>query len=231
MSAPVYDPTRTYVVDSCNTSYLVRGNEPLKRDEKTFAYDEMNAKLKSLIGGSFDLTGHTLLDVSIIDDNPSSERPLLEAEFGAYGISEKDFDTLFPWPGSWPPVANNINVQKQYGKQVCGHPGSIIWYPVQGCTDQDNCKAVEPTQYKFIAFIDFLRHLLETGDKTVIYFHCEHGHDRTSATHASYLIKYKGKTAGEAMDNPPPEGAKIFTHPWEPTYAQLVQYYAGNYQK
>ncbi len=232
MSNPVYDPTRTFVVDSAATNYLVRGNEPLLSDGKTFAYDELNTQLQNGsstgsgglpptgIGGTFDLTDYSLVDVSVIDDN--AEGPLLTAEFTAYG---QDFESLFPAP-NWPPVFHGIDVTKQYGTAVSGHPGSIVWYPVQGCTDLSNCEQVEPPQFNFIGMIDFLRGLLENSTKTVIYFHCEHGHDRTSAVAGSYEMKYKGKTLQQVRD----EGCTIMGHAWESAYLPLIEYYCANYQ-
>ncbi len=229
MSAPVYLPDRTYLVDALATNYLVRGNQPLQSDETTFAYDAMNTKLKSLIGGDFDLTNYKLLDVSIIDNNPAGERPLLEAEFVAYGVSKTEFDKYFPWPGSWPPVAKSIDVKKQYGAAVAGHAGSVIWYPVQGCVSMDNCSAIEPPQFDFIGLIAFLRSLMETEKNTVIYFHCEHGHDRTSAVTGGYMIKYLEISLNDVLTEGPPGGAKAFSHAWESNYEMLVKYYNANY--
>lgn len=249
MSFTGYDPTRTYLVDSYGTSslsYLVRGNEPLEIDETTFtfAYNAMNTQLQSSpphgIGETFDLKDYHLLDVSVIDDTPGSEAKYLMAEFAAYGIT--DFGTYYPPyptpppnpPQNWPPVAKGLDVTQQNGTEVLDgsglkHPGSIVWYPVQGCTGPDNCAQVEPTDYKFIEFVDFLRNLLETQIQTVIYFHCLHGDDRTSATHASYLIKYHNTSLTDAMTLAPPNGAKIPTLNWESDYIQLVDYFAAYY--
>ncbi|WP_035060450.1 dual specificity protein phosphatase family protein [Andreprevotia chitinilytica] len=226
MTAPVYLPDRTFVVTHVNGNYLVRGNEPLLADEKTFAYDALNTRLQALIGGTFNLTHYKLIDIPLIDDNPNSERALLEAEFKAYGITPTQFDATFPWPQSWPPALDpKLNLTTQYGTSVSGHPGAIIWYPVQGCTSMSNCALVEPTQFKFTQLVVLLHTLLHATTKTVIYYHCEHGHDRTSALTAAYMMKYMGKSLNDVLTEGPPNGAKAFKHHWEPTYKQLVEYY------
>ena len=226
-----YSPKRTYLVtaNTSNNTYLVRGNEPLN-DDGTFAYNAINKKLKTLIKG-FDLTKNKLITISIIDNNPESERPDLQAEFLAYGISQSDFDNKFPFPESWPPVYRGIDVKKQYGTEVCGHPGSIIWYPVQGCSDMDNCKLVEPTQFDFYGLVDYINSIMTTQRDVVVYYHCEHGHDRTSALTAAYMLKYMGMTLEDVLNNRPPTGAKAFSHPWEAYYEQLVKYYYSTLKK
>lgn len=221
----VYMPKRTFLVTAhtLNNTYLVRGNEPLNEDG-SFAYEAINAKLKDLVPG-FGLTKLKFIVISLIDNNPESERGDLEKEFNGYGISSNEFDTLFPWPGSWPPVYQNIDVTKQYGTQVNGHPGSIIWYPVQGCSDQNNCALVEPSQFNFSGLVDYLNTLITTEKDAVIYYHCEHGHDRTSALTAAYMLKYMHRTIDEVLNDKPPIGAKAFKHDWETNYEELVKYY------
>lgn len=226
-----YSPKRTYLVTAhtSNNTYLVRGNEPLN-DDGTFAYEAINSKLKTLIPG-FDLTKLKLITISIIDNNPDSERPDLESEFNAYGITSEEFDKKFPFPDSWPPVYRGIDVEKQYGTQVNGYPGSIIWYPVQGCSDMNNCQIVEPTQFNFSGLVDYLNTLMTTEKDVVIYYHCEHGHDRTSALTGAYMLKYMGRTIDEVLTDRPPMGAKAFKHPWEANYEELVKYYNSTLKK
>lgn len=221
----IYAPKRTYLVtaNTENNTYLVRGNEPLN-DDGTFAYEAINEKLKTLISG-FDLTKLKLITISIIDNNPDSERHDLQSEFNAYGVTSEEFDKKFPYPDSWPPVYRGIAVKIQYGTEVNGHPGSIIWYPVQGCSDMNNCEIVEPYQFNFSGLVDYINSMMTTEKDIVIYYHCEHGHDRTSALTAAYMLKYIGRTLDEVLDNRPPLGAKAFSHAWEVYYEQLVKYY------
>jgi hypothetical protein len=225
MGAPnaTYMPKRTYVVDSGSTTFLIRGNEPLN-DDGSFAYDAINKKLQELIV-DFNLEEYKLITISLIDNNPSSERPDLNKEFLAYGITQKEFDKDFPYPSSWPPVYRGIDVSKQYGEKVEGNKGSIVWWPVQGCSSMDNCALVEPPQYNFSGIVDYLHTLVSSSEKLVIYYHCEHGHDRTSALTAAYMLKYMNRTLDQVLTQRPPIGAKAFKHDWASTYEQLIRYY------
>jgi hypothetical protein len=225
MSTPlaIYSPKRTYLVNSIGTNHLIRGNEPLTEDG-AFAYNDLNEKLQTLIP-NFDLKNNKLITISIVDNNPASERSDLNKEFLAYGISQEDFDKHFPFPDTWPPFYKGVDVRVQYGTSVCGHNGSIIWYPVQGCSGENNCELVEPTQFNFSGLVDCLQSLMIKENNTVVYYHCEHGHDRTSALTGAYMLKYMGKTLDSVLTQRPPNGAKAFSHPWEVNYEQLVKYY------
>ena len=223
MSIPnvTYDKTRTCLVDSNNDSYLFRGNEPLSADG-SFAYKDMMAKFNDIT--KQDLTQHKLIDISLIDCN--GEFTDLNFEFEAFN---QKFNKLFPVP-NWPPYFNGYNVKKEYGSTVSGHSGSLIWYPVQGCTDNDNCKLVEDPQFAFSDLVDYLKELLETP-KVCIYYHCEHGHDRTSALSAAYMMKYMNKSLEDVLTLHPPKGAKSFDHPWEVNYKALVTWYSSQLKK
>lgn len=223
----IYMPKRTYVVTQVGENILVRGNEPLN-DDGTFAYDAINAKLQELVGGSFDLTNYKFIDISLIDNNPASEGGDLGMELTAYG---QDLATLFPFPAAWPPFFRDYDLTKQYGTTVNGHSGSIIWYPVQGCTDNANCALVEPPQFNFDGAVNLLNNLLKNEQKAVIYYHCEHGHDRTSALTAGYMMKYMKKDLQTVLTQRPPYGAKAFKHDWEVDYEALVKWYATTLAK
>jgi hypothetical protein len=216
-----YDSTRTYLVENRKDSYLFRGNEPLKSDG-TFAYDDMMSRFKKLAGE--DLTNHKLIDISLIDC--TAEFTDLNCEFVAFG---QDFNKLFPTP-NWPPYFNGFDVKKEYGSTVNKKSGSLIWYPVQGCTDNDNCNLVENPQFAFSELVDFLNELLNRS-KVCIYYHCEHGHDRTSALSAAYMMKYMKVSKNDALTLSPPKGAKSFSHPWEVNYKALAEWYAGTIKK
>ncbi len=219
-----YMPKRTYLVAQVGSNYLVRGNEPLN-DDGSFAYAAINTKLQEIIPG-FDLTKNKFIDISVIDNNPASEGGDLAMEFAAYGMAQGWFDTTFPFPTTWPAYFRGLDVTKQYGTTVNGNPGSIIWYPVQGCTDNVNCELVEPPQYNFNGAVELLNTLATTEKNAVIYYHCEHGHDRTSALTAAYMMKYMGKTLDEVLTQRPPDGAKAFKHAWEVDYEALTKWYA-----
>jgi hypothetical protein len=221
-----YDPTKTFLVEKRGTNVLVRGNMPLKSDS-SFAYNELNTRLKELVGGNFDLKNNKLVDLSLIDNNPASERYELQSEFEAYGMSKEDFDKNFAFPDTWPPVYRKVDVTKQWETTVDGDKGSIIWYPCEGCSSDDNCKLVEPPQYDFNGLVEMVDDIMTTQENTVVYFHCMLGHDRTSALHAGYLMRYMGTTLESALNDAPPKGAKGFGDSWLKDYEELVKYYAG----
>jgi len=215
-----FDPTTVYLVDQVTTgsgkiNYFVRGNEPLL-EHGVFAYDELKACLETVIGNGFDLTASKLIDFSVIESTDKQGKHLRH-EFSAYG---QDFDTLYPEP-NWPPVFNNLPVAKQWGEKVAGNAGSVIWYPIEGCTDNANCALVEPSQFDFAGVPVFIRQMLENEEGAVIYLHCIHGKDRTGAAVMAYMMQYHGWTLAEALVNGNP-----FPEPVEPTYQALVTWYA-----
>ncbi len=215
----VYNPNRTFVVEQSNGNFLVRGNLPFD-DEGNFVYKGINQKLADLVG-IFDLSHYTLIDVALIDNQ--GELPELRAAFKAYGAGVV--------PTEWPPVVKGVNIFTQYGTAICGHPGSLMWMPVQGCADESNCQLVEPPQYSFSAIVDQLKTLMTTGSKRVIYYHCMNGHDRAGSLTACYMMKHMGRTRQQAMYSAPPDGAMAMKHAWKETYKPLIEWYAGTIGK
>jgi hypothetical protein len=70
--------------------------------------------------------------------------------------------------------------------------------------------------------------------KTLIYYHCINGHDRTSALTACYMMKYMGPvyTFNYVTTTPAPQGAVLQNNhgvKWNPPYLNLVQYYYNTY--
>lgn len=216
----VYNPKRTFVVDQLNGNVLLRGNLPFD-DDGNFAYKEINQCLGKLIGYDFDLTKHTLIDITLIDNQ--GELPELSAEFKAFGGG--------PVPTQWPPFINGVNIFKQHGSAICGHPGSLMWMPIQGCVDADNCQLIEPSQYNFSGIVDQLNTMLLSVKNTVIYYHCMNGHDRAGSLTACYQMRHMGRTRTQAMTCPPPEGAMAMKHDWKETYKPLIEWYAGTIGK
>lgn len=215
----VYDPDRTYVVQQLNGNILVRGNLPID-ESGAFAFDALSARLGELIDG-FSMSNYRLIDVSLIDNQ--GELPELTDEFEAYDAGAV--------PTEWPPYAQGVDIFKQYGASVNGNPGSLMWMPVQGCLDQDNCSAVEPSLYNLAGVVDQLNTLMQSEVPTVIYYHCMNGHDRAGSLTACYMMKYMDRTRAQAMDLPPPEGAKAMKHPWHETYGPLIEWYASTIGK
>jgi len=236
-----YKHHRTYIVDqnTSNDSYLVRGNLPLL-DDGTFAWTKLNARLQELIGTGFDLGDYTFIDVTLIDDQ--GEDIAFEAELKVFGIDSGDPSN--EWAKLWPPyyqynlTANQgkgYDIKTLHGTDISGdasHKGGLVWWPVQPCDGtSSSCTNIEINQFAFPDLIEYLSTLLSTKQKTIIYFHCMHGHDRTSAVAASYLMKYKGSTLTQAQNDPPPTGAFIDGFEWEGDYPKLVQWYYDTYVK
>lgn len=211
----VYNPERTFLVDRIGPNCLFRGNIPLNADG-SFAYDAMAARFAELVPG-LDLTRYTFFDFSLIDNQ--GELPELADEFEAFGAGAP--------PSVWPPFAKGVDIFARRGSSVCGHPGSLFWTPVQGCTDAANCQLVENPLYAFARIVDAIAYFGRAPSPTVTYWQCMNGHDRAGALTACYQMKYMGRTRAQAMDDPPPEGAKAMKHAWHATYGPLIEWYAS----
>lgn len=217
----VYNPKRTFVVDQINGNVLLRGNLPFD-DDGNFAYKELNQRLGDLLGYAFDLTKCTLISVSLLDNQ--GELPELSAEFSAFGAGAV--------PPQWPPFIQGVNIFNQYGSSVFGHPGSLMWMPVQGCANANNCSLIEPVQYNFAGIVDQLNKLLlGVYTNRVIYYHCMNGHDRAGSLTACYQMRHMGRTRTQAMTEAPPAGAMAMKHDWKETYKPLIEWYAGTIGK
>jgi len=217
-----FDPSTVYLVDTIDTpaghtNFLVRGNEPLLHHEHgAFAYSQLADRLAELIAG-FDLTKSKLIDVSVIDVDTKQHKHLCD-EFKAFA---QDFDSLYPAP-NWPPFFQGQKIDVQHGSQIAGNAGSVVWFPIQDCTDDDNCQLVEPSQFDYLNMMNWVTSLLHTEQGAVVYIHCEHGHDRTGAFVMSYMMASMGQTLAEALENGNP-----FPEPVEPAYIALVTWYAN----
>lgn len=236
-----YDHKKTYVIDhdSVNNNYLVRGNEPLLETGYS-AYNEINSELKIKIDSSFDLRNYTLIDISLISSQ-GLELNILYDEFLSYGYPLGDTLAslnLNP-PLGWPPFMGwNLDSSKApwnpyylYGNkvQVGGNQynGQFIWWPVQACGDTlSDCKDVVGRQYGFTELIDYINTLMTTKKNIVIYFHCIHGHDRTSVVNSGYIMKYKGVSFDSATTHPAPIGgmkpSKDGYDPLKPNYWDML---------
>lgn len=213
----VYNPKRTFIVNQVGSNYLVRGNLPLD-DDGNFTYDALAKALKAQ--GKITLSKMTLIDVSLIDNQ--GEAPELSAEFKAFDEN---------MPTEWPPVYHGFDIFQQFGSLIQGHPGKLMWMPIQGCADNANCQLVEPAQYNFAGIVDELQKLVTTGTNTVIYYHCMNGHDRAGSLTACYQMKHMGRTRDQAMNQPPPDGAMAMKHDWKATYKPLIEWFAGTIGK
>lgn len=227
MGTPVctYDSSRSYLVDSytpvgeaaINKNFLVRGNMPLA-DDGTIAYDQMKEKFQEF---GIDLTVKKLVIISLIDNQ--GELNDLELEFE--GVGKPNYvGTL-----AWPPYSSGVDCFTMYGTEINGDAtkmGSLVWFPCQGCTDDSNCALVENPLFDFCGFVAWLQGLLVSSSDTVFYYHCEHGHDRTSAVTGAYQQQWFKYSLEQVLTEPPPNGAKAFSHDWECNYEALVKWFA-----
>lgn len=222
-----YDVTKTFVVDrrttDKGTNFLVRGSQPLDA-HGNFAYAELAAALKSQL--NIELANYHLLVVALIHNTRGSSHEDLKREFADFGMTATTFDSTFPL-SLWPPYLKGLDLTVQYGTQVAGNRGSIIWYPLQGCKSYDNCQAIEDVEYGFSKLVDLLSALLDNNQPTVIYVHCTLGNDRVGSLIASYRMKHMGMSLEDTLRlDAPNNGSKAFAQTWDPGSLALVRWYA-----
>merc|ERR1711907_459589 len=102
--------------------------------------------------------------------------------------------------------------------------GTIYWYPVIaiGTEQQDENNQAEKKQADLQGLVDLIRSLLESAEsKTVIYFHCINGHDRTGCLHACYSLKYQSATLSDIWQV---NGKWCMGETFKSDYAALIQY-------
>jgi hypothetical protein len=193
---PYYNPELTSVVSVYNDqNILVRGSHPIDQQKK-FVYDQIISAVKSQ-QPSIDLTGYTLIDISMLDNRPNADKPNLENELLAYGLDTVTF------PHTWPPFAHGYTPEMM-GTAVNGHPGHFLWWPLEGY-NTNNTVEQHVGQfitggtlgyswgYNFNGLVDYLDSLLkDTSVKRIIYFHCTWGKDRTGALTFGWLYKHGG---------------------------------------
>lgn len=222
-----YDSKKTVVLehDTARDNFLVRGNEPLL-DNGYSAYNQINEELKNQIDSNFDLKNYIFIDISLISSQPNTNTPpnerfILFDEIVAFGYPLMDTLNslnLNP-PLGWPPyLGYNLNPKQApwnpnslYGNkiQVSGnlYNGQFVWWPIQACGDTlQDCLDIVENQYGFSELLDLIHSLMTENTKTVIYFHCIHGHDRTSVVNAGYIIRHKGISFYDATHYPAPIG-------------------------
>jgi hypothetical protein len=197
-----FEKSRLRLVDTftreSGTSYLFRGNQPLNSSGQ-FTYKALQEGMKELAG--IDLTKHSLVDLSIVDNNPRTTRPDLENEFAAFGASKKRTRS--------PPALQRLSLRveraepgKSFGNTVGRrHPGSIIWYPVQGCGPRDDCEYVVGKKYDFPGAVERLREQVTATPHCVVYAHCSSGHDRIGALIAGYQMNYLGRSLEDVIES------------------------------
>ena len=190
---PPFQADRVGLVDRIAETYLVRGTIPLIGERFKYAYNEIAAALK------MDFKGLDFIDVCLIDN--VSERWAFVPEMEAFGIPGATFPESY-----WPPYLQSDYKSKAIlgaGLTVDGQRrmGRIVWWPIEGVpTGQSGETELGWPGWNFCGLVDYLRDLVTTLDKTVIYFHCMVGSDRTGAAHIGYLMRHKGLPKAEAIE-------------------------------
>lgn len=186
-------------------NYLFRGNVPVKQDG-TFAYDDLNGAFQALLAkenSGFDLSDYQFFDVSLLMNSGTNELPQWKIEMEAFDVKPSDNWGKFPQP---PYTQSNWSPETAWGTQVLKEsPGSIVWWPLQpghDVTKLDWSIYLGPPpnppsmcgSWNLQGLIPILSNLVKgsgspsSTQKSVTYFHCENGVDRTGTVHLAYLL-------------------------------------------
>lgn len=196
----VFDQARTAVVDE-NTDYgnlLVRGNFPLDcNTPRSFAYDDLNTKLKQIKGPSFNLNEYEIVLVSLINNAGNLED--LKTEEIIFGLKpDTDIKCQNDYSDGTPALYECLDSYrcKSYSASTpTQQPQNFYWWPLWIC-GADGCTTLDTYAYSKLQDLPKkMNDLINTvppyaGGKTrrLVYFHCEHGCDRTGTVHAAYMM-------------------------------------------
>lgn len=197
-----FDPTRVAVVDSHpdRQSTLVRGMSPATSG--TFDYDALG---RALIKRGVDIAGKRLVVISVIDN--VGERWAWAPEVKAFGVDPDQYSAT-----EWPPYVHRRDWDPGLaigdGQWISGPrtgPGDFYWWPFEGLPENTDPKVfLSSPGWDFSGTVDLVASLFAQATKTVVYFHCMLGADRTGALHTAYLMKRKGLSlaaASKVADN------------------------------
>jgi hypothetical protein len=194
-----FEPEKLAIVDE-NISYgnlLIRGNFPLNCDTpRAFAYNQLEEKMKQLKGSSFNLADYEIILVSLI--NNAGNLNDLRAEENVFGLNPDSINCQNEYSDGTPELYRCLDKYRTtpYQNINPNHaPHQFYWWPLWIC-GADNCTTLDTySACKFKDISENFNTLLNTEPpystgkkKRLIYFHCEHGCDRTGAVHAAYLM-------------------------------------------
>ena len=192
----VYQPSNTKVVAVNGNNVLVRGSFPIDA-QRSFVYSQILAVVEARLP-YVNFSNHTMVDVSMLDNNTNAEWPQLRQELKVFSIP----DSILPV--ECPPYTVDYEA-KLLGTFVSGHYGWFLWWPIQGFNlampwEQmvgqfftNNGWNGQPGGYNFDGLVDRLDLLLK--DPTypkIIYYHGAWGKDRTWALTFGWLVKHGG---------------------------------------
>jgi hypothetical protein len=195
-----FDPARVALVDenTLHGNLLVRGNFPLSCDNpRSFAFAKLNTRLKQLKGSSFDLNEYEIIIVALINNAGNLED--LKSEEAIFGLNPvSDIHCQNDHGDGTPSLytcLDNYRAAPYLAKDPSWQPQKFYWWPLWIC-GADGCTTLDT--YSACKLQDLPKHMNDlmnaappyTGGKTrrLIYFHCEHGCDRTGTVHAAYAM-------------------------------------------
>ncbi len=190
----VYQPALTKVVAVNGTNVLVRGSFPID-GQRNFVYNQILDVVRARLP-FVNFSNHTMIDISMIDNNSNAEWPQLRQELQAFSLRDSVL------PVECPPYTVGYEA-KLLGTFVSGHYGRFLWWPIQGFNPAmpweqkvgqfftNNGWNGEPGGYNFDGLVDRLDLLLkDTAYPKIIYYHDTWGKDRAGALTFGWLVKH-----------------------------------------
>lgn len=195
-----FDQARTAVVDE-NVGFgnlLVRGNFPLNcASPRAFAFNDLHTKLKQIKGASFNLNDYEIILVALI--NNAGNLDDLKSEETIFGLDPNtDINCQNNYSDGTPALYNCLDNHRTTPYSAANpfqQPQKFYWWPLWIC-GADGCTTLDT--YGYCKMQDLPRQIHDlintappyNGGKTrrLVYFHCEHGCDRTGTIHAAYIM-------------------------------------------
>jgi hypothetical protein len=186
-----FEASRLALVDTVGNNLVVRGPMPLTGPSKLFAYKEISDTLK------IDISQYFFRNISLIDNQ--GEAWAFYPELTAFNVPSGTYPSNY-WPpylqkGWNPPLCLGKGVQ--VGSRI--QTGCMAWWPIEGFPKNESPKVyLERPGWDFSGVVDYVIALSQSPMKTIVYFHCMLGADRTGALHAGYLMKSRSASIAGA---------------------------------
>lgn len=196
-----YDNNHAHIVDSYYWNVLMRLGNPAVYNlfgQPKISWDELIGKLRHKAGNFFPTHPFELVDVSLLKDEPS-ERELIHLEWETFA-KRPSWDRFLHWP--------TYGVEVSDFKSVCARRALSCpetMQPEHMTKAARLMLAADHWQWDTNHFeerVQALHALLTdtTGSRPkVIFFHGNHGCDRTGALFAAYALRYRNRSLTEAI--------------------------------